>query len=102
MITNYLQTKEIDDLCQPAGYFILFQELPIYADQPHIKNSFATSHYKELNEDMIGALKFSATAVNSIGDDDVKISQRLNLSTKKLRGFEAGKVGPKDGNDLWR
>ena len=54
----------------------------------------------ELNEDIIGALKFRATAVNAIGDDDVKLSQRLNLSTRQLRGFEAGKVGPKDGDDF--
>ena len=35
-----------------------------------------------------------------LGDEDVKLSQRLNLSSKKLRGFEPGKVGPKDGDDF--
>ncbi len=76
-----------------------YQELPLYADQPAIKNSFNTSHYKEFNNDLVGALKFSATAISALGEDDVRISQRLNLSARKLRGFEPGKLGPKDGND---
>ncbi len=83
-----------------SGYYTSFsQEVPFYSDQPHIKNGFATSHYKEINEDIVGVLKFRAASVNGIGDDDVKISQRLNLSSRQLRGFEAGKVGPKDGSD---
>ncbi len=86
----------------PTGGYLtsFFQELPIYADQPHIRNSFSTNHYKEFSEDLIGALKFGASAVNGLGDEDVRISQRLDLSSKKLRGFEQGKVGPKDGDDF--
>ncbi|MEC7100055.1 MAG: outer membrane protein assembly factor BamA [Pseudomonadota bacterium] len=97
-----LSTDQRDRRFMPTAghYSSFFQEVPIYSDQPHIKNGFSTSHYKELNEDIIGALKFRATAVNSIGDDDVKLSQRLNVSTRQLRGFEAGKVGPKDGDDF--
>ena len=97
-----LSTDQRDRRFMPTAghYSSFFQEAPIYSDQPHIKNGFSTSHYKELNEDIIGALKFRATAVNAIGDDDVKLSQRLNLSTRQLRGFEAGKVGPKDGDDF--
>ncbi len=76
-----------------------FQELPLYSDQPYFKNSFASSHYKELSDDVVGALKFSATSINGISDD-VRISKRLSLSTRQLRGFEPGKVGPKDGKDF--
>ena len=38
-------------------------------------------------------------AVNSISDDDVRISSRLFAPKSRLRGFESGKVGPKDGKD---
>ena len=31
--------------------------------------------------------------------DDVRISERLNLPRKRLRGFESGKIGPVDSND---
>ncbi len=77
-----------------------FQALPLYADQAYIKNGFSTRHYKEFNNDIIGALKFGATAINGVNNEDVRISKRLNLSTGRLRGFEPGKVGPKDGNDF--
>ena len=39
-------------------------------------------------------------AVNSLTDDDVRISKRLYAPSRRLRGFEAGKVGPKDGADF--
>ncbi len=86
----------------PTGGYLtsFFQEVPLYSDQPHIRNSFTTNHYKEFSEDLIGALKFGASAVNGLGDEDVRVSQRLDLSSKKLRGFEQGKVGPKDGDDF--
>ena len=83
-----------------SGYFTSFyQELPMYAEDVYIKNSFSSSLYKEINENMIGALKFRASAINGLQDDDVKISKRLFLSTSRLRGFQAGRVGPKDGID---
>ena len=31
----------------------------------------------------------------SVTDDDIKLSERLFVPSKKLRGFEYGKVGPK-------
>ena len=101
MFDYSISTDKRDRRFMPtSGYYTSFsQEIPFYSDQPHLKNGFSTSHYKELNEDIIGALKFRAFAVNGIGDDDVKLSQRLYLSTRQLRGFEAGKVGPKDGKD---
>jgi outer membrane protein insertion porin family len=37
--------------------------------------------------------------VNTLADEDVRISQRLFMPANKLRGFEAGKIGPKENND---
>ena len=42
--------------------------------------------------------KFFFKAVNSI-DDDVRVSRRVYIPSSKLRGFESGKFGPKDGNE---
>ena len=36
---------------------------------------------------------------SSLSGDDIKLSERLYLPGKKLRGFESGKIGPKDGSD---
>ena len=75
------------------------QELPIYADKPFISNTFSTSAYKSFGEDVIGATKFYISSINSIGDEDVRLSKRKGLSSFRLRGFENNKVGPVDGSD---
>ncbi len=75
------------------------QTIPIYADKSFIGNTFFVSSYKTLSENVIGASKLFMTTVHGIGDDNVRLSKRKNLSSKKLRGFQRGKVGPKDGND---
>ncbi len=82
------------------GHILVFkQNLPIYADSKSILNSFKHSSYYTFNENVIGALKFYGAAVTALGDDDVRLSKRLRLSRKLLRGFETSKVGPKDGSD---
>ena len=43
---------------------------------------------------------FFLKSANSLTGDDVKLSERLFIPSSKLRGFERGKVGPKDGNDF--
>ena len=75
------------------------QSFPFYADKSFISNSFAYSAYKTINENVVGAGKFYLNAINGLGDDDVRLSKRTRLSTKRLRGFQRGKVGPVDGKD---
>ena len=75
------------------------QSLPIYADKSFIANTLSASSYKTLSENYIGSAKALFTAINGLGSDDVRISKRRSLSSKKLRGFEKGKVGPLDGKD---
>ena len=40
------------------------------------------------------------SSINSLQGNDVRVSDRLYLSNRKLRGFEKGKVGPKDNLDF--
>ena len=44
-------------------------------------------------------LNFHARAIHGLADDDVRVTSRLYLPSKRLRGFRAGRVGPKDGDD---
>jgi len=82
------------------GYLSKFsQAIPVYADSPYIKNSYLFNKYKTISPNVIGAFKFLATAIHGLDDKDVRLSKRINLSSKRLRGFENGKVGPKDGKD---
>ena len=75
------------------------QELPIYADKPFISNTFTSSFYKTLDEDIIVAAKFYISSINSIDNEDVRLSKRKGLPYNRLRGFERNKVGPVDGTD---
>ena len=43
--------------------------------------------------------KFLISTITGVGDDDVRLSKRKNLSTRRLRGFEKNKIGPVDGTD---
>jgi len=82
------------------GYRVSFnQTFPVYADSPFIKNAFNFAQYKSFTEDTIGKFSFHATAINGLSDKDVRISKRVVLPVKQLRGFKRGMVGPKDGND---
>ena len=83
-----------------SGSVISFgQSLPIYADKSFIANTFKSSTYKSFSEDIVGATKLYAATITSIGSDDVRLSKRKSLSTRRLRGFEKGKIGPVDGED---
>ncbi len=74
--------------------------LPIISETNTLTNRYNYKVYNEFFENNITSFSISLAAVNSITDDDIKLSERLFLHSRKLRGFESGKVGPKDGNDF--
>jgi len=82
------------------GYISSFnQSLPIYADSPYIDNTFQFSKYQLITENAVGAFKLYAATVTGLGNKDVRLNKRKNLPSRKMRGFEPGKIGPKDGDD---
>ena len=56
---------------------------------------FDTYHSFENLTSSLGLYLRAATGLS----DDVRISERLNLPRKRLRGFETGRIGPVDAND---
>ena len=97
---NYaLNLDKRNSTFQPSeGYRSVFrQELPIVADDSTIKNSYEFNMHHEFTENMVGSFSFFSSAVNSLSGEDVRISKRLFMPGKRLRGFESGKTGPKDG-----
>ena len=83
-----------------SGSVISFnQSLPIYADKPFIENGVSASFYNSFSENYIGSGKFLMSTITGINDENVRISKRKSLSSKRLRGFEKGKVGPVDEDD---
>ena len=82
------------------GYISSFrQSLPIYADSPYLSNSYSFSKYYAFSPDAVGTFKIHTAAVTGLDDKDVRLTKRLHLSKKRLRGFKQGMVGPKDGID---
>ena len=77
---------------------IFRQELPIISNNYEIVNSFETIRYQKFS-DFVTKISFYGKAVNTLSDEDVRISKRLFMPSNKLRGFEAGKVGPVENND---
>ena len=74
------------------------QTIPIVADDKSIINSYELSKYSKIGENSVFSFIFFARAVNSF-DDDVRVSKRIYIPSRKLRGFASGKIGPKDGAD---
>jgi outer membrane protein insertion porin family len=90
--------NKLDQNYQPTqGYMLSFdQELPIYSDDLSVGNTLNFSKYHSVSDNLILSGKLFLKSVNSI-DDDVRVSRRIYIPSKNLRGFEPGKIGPKDG-----
>lgn len=79
-----------------------FQELPLVSDNQEISNTLIFTQFKKLSNtsDMVGKASIYLKAVNALeSDSDVRISNRGSVPYSRLRGFEKGKIGPKDGNE---
>ena len=75
-------------------------ELPLISDTNTLSNIYDYQFYTELFNDNITTLSFYAKTSSSISNDDIKLTERNFLPSRKLRGFKQGGIGPKDGNDF--
>ena len=83
------------------GYRSLYYlNVPFVSDTNTLKNTYNYKYFAELYEENITTFSVYLSAANSLSNDNVKLSERLNVPSDKLRGFEFGKVGPKDGADF--
>ena len=83
-----------------SGFFNGYNlSLPIISDTNTLINNYNFKIFKELYENNVSTLSFLFKSANSLTGDDVKLSERLYLPGRKIRGFESGKIGPKDGSD---
>ena len=96
-----LTYNKLDQNFQPTSGFInnFTQTLPLYSDDVSIENKLTSSIYHSLNEDLILSANLYLKAINSL-DDNVRVSKRVSIPSRRLRGFEGGKIGPKDGSQF--
>jgi len=82
------------------GYISRFtQNIPLISESYTLINTYDYKIYNQWLDENIFSFGFFAKTSNSLSGKDIKLSDRLFLPSGKLRGFESGKVGPKDGAD---
>ena len=69
------------------------------SDITYIENNLDAAIYHSMSDNYIFSLKSGLNTINSIGDEDIKLSDRKFLRQSKLRGFESYGIGPRDGSD---
>ena len=98
---NFNYDKRNQKFQTSSGYRSYYSlALPIISENNTLKNFYNYSNYFDLYDQNISSFSLMFRTANSITNDDVKLSERINLPSSKLRGFEAGRVGPKDGEDF--
>ena len=99
LITYSLTYNKLDQNFQPSDGFInrFSQTFPIYSDDKSIENNFTSAIYHAINDNFILSANYYLKTINSL-DDNVRVSKRVYVPGRRLRGFESGKIGPKDGS----
>ncbi|WP_440618491.1 outer membrane protein assembly factor BamA [Candidatus Pelagibacter sp. HIMB1493] len=98
---SFSQDKRNQKFQTSKGYLSRYEiDIPIISDTNSFINQFNYKYYTELYNENVSSLGFTIGSAFSLDDNDIKLSERLFIPSSKLRGFEGGKVGPKDGNDF--
>ena len=80
-----------------SQYFI---DIPVVSETATLQNTYVYKYFTELYENNISTASIFLRSSNSLKSKDIKLSERIILPANRLRGFERGKIGPKDGNDF--
>ncbi len=98
---SFLYDKRDRSFRPTDGYYSRFnQSLPLLSNDYSLSNIYDYKTYHKLTENTVSNISFHIAAINSLDGSDVRVSDRIYLSSRKLRGFEPGKIGPKDNQDF--
>ncbi len=98
---DFLYDKRNQRYQTTSGFFSNYNvNMPILSDTNTLTNTYNYKVFKELYENNVSTLSIFLKGASSLSSDDIKLSERLYIPGKRLRGFETGKIGPKDGNDF--
>ena len=75
-------------------------DLPLISETKTLTNTYNYKVFSELYENNLSSISLLLKSSSSLTGEDIKLSERLSIPSSKLRGFQSGKVGPKDGNDF--
>ena len=98
---SFLYDKRNQSFRPTNGYYSRFNQiLPLLSNDYSLSNSFDHKSYYQLTKNTVSNVSFYISTINSLEGSDVRVSDRIFLTSKKLRGFEPGKIGPKDKQDF--
>mgnify|MGYP003999843071 FL=1 len=110
MAGNYLDSflsldlnydKRDQKFATSRGYYSFYNiDLPILSDTGTLNNNYKYKYFTELFDNNISTFSLLLGSSFSVTDKDIKLSERLFIPGSRLRGFERGRVGPKDGDDF--
>ena len=98
---SFLYDKRDQSFRPTDGYYSQFNQiLPLLSNDYSLSNIYNFKTYHQLTKNTVSNFSFYISTINSLDGSDVRISDRIYLSHRKLRGFESGKIGPKDNQDF--
>ena len=103
MFINYTLDYDLrNQKFQPSdGFRSRFtQNVPLISKSYTLTNTYDLKFYNQWLNENVASYGVYASATNSLSGKNVKLSDRLFIPSGRLRGFESGKVGPKDGTDF--
>jgi len=103
--TNFKYTLDYDKRNQKwqtsEGYRSRFtQRIPIISENYSFLNGYEFTKFIDFDNDLITKFSVYGRSINSLTGDDVRVSERLRLPRKKLKGFVSGQIGPVDDSDF--
>ena len=98
---DFIYDKRNQKFQTTKGFLSWYEvDLPILSDTNTFANSYKYKVFKELYDDNVSSFSLNLKSAFSLKSEDIKLSERLFIPSSSLRGFERGKVGPKDNNDF--
>ena len=79
---------------------MFFSRVPIYSEDYTLVNRLNYTTYIETESDLLFSFGFYTASVFFIIKWWCELLKRIFIPSRKLRGFEPGKIGPKDGGDF--
>ncbi len=104
--TNFKYSLDLDKRNQrfqtTDGFRSTFtQNIPLVSEDYAFLNSYEFTTFNQIGEsDMITRFSILGRTINSLSNEDVRVSKRLYVPSKRLRGFQVGKIGPVDDGDF--
>ena len=82
------------------GNRIVFaQGIPLISEEYSLRNTFEYQTWKKFNNEVVTNISLYGSMINSLKDEDVRITDRISLPRKRLKGFQYGAIGPVDAGD---